>query len=162
MRLITPQRVIELAFTNSETNEIGLVKDAIIEAAQLRWIKPMLGDDLWDLLVSQYPSSYTSVNQSLVDRLETPLAFFVKYELVPDMSINTTAAGLQVLNTEYSSAATDRQRGEIQDQALQHAKALLREVTRWIELDANIGNFPDYYIADNSTNAVTTKGGIIL
>ena len=162
IRLIIPQRVIELSFTNGETNELSFIKDSIIEAAQLRWIKPILGDDLWDLLESEYPSSYSSVNQTLVDRLESPLAFFVKHELVPDMSINTTAAGLQVLSTDYSSAATDRQRGEIQDQALQHGQALLKEVVRWIELDANIDNYPTYYKSKNTLNNVKTIGGIVL
>lgn len=161
IRLIEPYRVIELSFTNAETNELSLINDAVIEAAQLRWIKPILGNDLWDLLESEYPSSYSTVNQTLVDRLETPLAFFVKYELIPDMSINTTASGLQVLTTEYSSAATDKQRGEVQDQSLQHAKAILAEVTRWIELDANIGNYPTYYKSNNVSNKTKIVGGLL-
>lgn len=161
IRLITPQKVIEIAFTNSETNELSLIKDAIIEATQLRWIKPMLGDDLWDTLETEYPS-FSSTNQTLVDLLETPLAFFIKHELIPDMSINTTASGLQVINTEYSSPATDTQRGQIQEQSLVHAKALLSEVTRWIEKSENLTSYPDYSMVTNINNDITRKGGIIL
>jgi len=160
IRLITQQRVIDLSFTNTESNEIGLINDSVIEVAQLRWIKPILGDDLWDLLESEYPT-FSSVNQDLADRLEKPLAFFVKYELIPDMSINTTSAGLQVITTEYSSPATDKQRGQIQDQALHHAKALLLEATRWIELDENLSNYPDYSSSGNAVNDTKIKGGIV-
>ena len=160
MRLITQYRVAELSFSNGETFEDGLIKDAIIEAAQLRWIKPMLGDDLWDVLESEHPN-YSSVNQTLVNRLETPLAFFVKYEIIPDMSVNQTSAGLQVLNTEYSQSATDKQRGSIQDQSLVHAKTILSEVTRWIEKDSNIDNYPDYSISTNISNSITKSGGIL-
>lgn len=160
IRLITQDRVAELSFSNGETFEDGLIKDAIIEAAQLRWIKPMLGDDLWDLLESEY-GNFSTVNQTLVDKLETPLAFFIKYEIIPDMSINQTSAGLQVLNTEFSTSATDSQRGQIRAQALLHAEALLEEVTRWIEKDANISDYPDYLIAGNVNNNVSRKGGIL-
>jgi len=159
IRLITPERVIELSFSN-ETNETSMIKDAIIEAAQLRWIRPVLGNDLWDLLESEYPD-YSAANAVLTAKLETPLAFFVKGELIPDMSINTTAAGLQVITTEYSSPATDKQRGQIQDQAFIHAQSLLAEVTRWIELDANINDYPDYYQARNITNTIAKKGGLL-
>jgi len=52
MRLITPQRVVDLSFSN-EINDLTIIKDAIIEAAQLRWIKSMTGEDLWDLLETE-------------------------------------------------------------------------------------------------------------
>ena len=52
IKLIDQARVAELSFSNGETFEDGLINNTIIEAAQLRWIKPMLGDDLWDTLES--------------------------------------------------------------------------------------------------------------
>jgi len=163
MRLITQNRVAELAFSNGETFEDGLIKDAIIEATQLRWIKPMLGNDLWDALEVEFVAgSYSAVNQTLVDRLETPLAFFIKYEIIPDMSINQTSAGLQVMNTEYSTSATDTQRGQIQDQALLHAKSILAEVTRWIEKPTVITDYPDYLSTTNVNNTTSRRGGLLL
>ena len=161
IRLIEPQRVIDLSFTNAVTNELSLINDGVIEAVQLRWIKPVLTDDLWDDLVSEYPN-YSTDNQTLVNKLELPLAFFVKAELVPDMSINTTAAGLQVINTEYSQPATDRQRGEIQDKAIEMGRSLLKEVVRWIEKDENISKFPLYYQSKNVNNNIVRRGGIVL
>ena len=161
IRLIEPQRVIDLTFTNAVTNELSLINDGVIEAAQLRWIKPVLTDELWDDLESEYPN-YSANNQILVDKLELPLAFFVKAELVPDMSINTTASGLQVLTTEYSSPATDRQRGEIQDKATEMGRSLIGEVVRWLEKDANISTYPLYHIGKNVINNVSRRGGIVL
>lgn len=160
IRLITQARVAELSFSNGETFENGLINTTIIEAAQLRWIKPMLGNDLWDTLESEYPT-FSTVNQTLVDRLETPLAFFVKYEIVPDMSINQTSAGLVVLTGDTYTAATDTQRGQIQDQALIHAKSILQEVTRWIEKDSVITDYPDYSSTTNVTNNISKNGGIV-
>lgn len=165
MRLITPERVISLSFSN-KTNETTLIKDSIIEATQLRWIQPVLGVDLWDLIESEYDvngdsSGLSADNLVLFNKLENPLAFFVKNEIIPDMSINTTGAGLQVITTEQSSPATDKQRGELRDQALTHATALLEEVIRWIELDANLPNYPDYNATNNEGGTVTESGGII-
>lgn len=162
MRLVTPEKVVEIAFTNGSTNELGYIKDSIINAAQLRWIKPALGNDLWDLLETESLTSYSAVNQLLIDKLEAPAAFFVKGELVPDMSINTTAAGLQVLTTEYSAPASDKQRGQIQDQSFLHADSLLKEVIRWLEKDENINNYPTYYTSKNVLNTTPIKGGIVL
>lgn len=162
MRLITPQRVIDISFTNSVTNDdLALVNDSVIEATQLRWIKPVLTDDLWDDLFLEYPNFSTN-NQELVNRLESALAFFVKAELVPDMSINTTAAGLQVISTEFSQPATDRQRGEIQDKAIELGRSLLQEVVRWIEKTENISKFPLYYSGKNVINNISKRGGIVL
>lgn len=160
MRLITPVRVIELSFSN-HTDETSFIKDFVIEAAQLRWIKPMLGEDLWDLLETESDAgSYSTANQTLVTKLEKPLAFFVKHELIPDMSINTTSSGLQVITTEYSSPATDKQRGEIQDMALTHAKTLLDEITRWIEKPANITSYPTYSTSVQSSKSISRNAGL--
>lgn len=164
MRFITQVRVIELSFSNA-TNETALIKDSIIEAAQLRWIKPMLGDDLWDLLETEWDENGNATGLSannliLFNKLENPLAFFVKHELIPDMSINTTAAGLQVINTEYSSPATDKQRGEIQNTALTHAKTLLDEITRWIEKTANLANYPTYSTSTQSSQSISRNAGL--
>lgn len=163
MRLVTPQEVVERAFTNSESFDYALLKDYIIEATQLRWLLPVLGGDLWDELVTEGDAgSYSATNQILVDKLISPMAFFVKYELIPDMSINQTDAGLQVINTEYSTAATDSQRGKIQDQALTHAQTHLKEVVRWLEDEDNIGDYPLYYAAKNTKNKSKRRGGLIL
>jgi hypothetical protein len=162
IRLITPQRIVELTFTNNVSFDMALINDAIIEAAQLRWIKPVLGNDLWDEIEEQYPSSYSATNQTLIDKLEKPLAFFIKAELIPDMCINTTSSGLQVIKTDYSQPASDKQRGQLQDQAIQHGKSLLEEVVRWIEKDANIVSYPLYYTLANVNNNITRKGGLLL
>ena len=165
MRLITPSRVIALSFTN-KTNETNLIKDSIIEAAQLDHIQPVLGVDLWDLIESEWDtngdsSGLSADNLVLFNKLEIPLAFFVKHELIPDMSINTTGAGLQVITTEQSSPATDKQRGDLQDVALKHANTLLDEIIRWIELPANLPNYPKYNSANNAGGTITENGGII-
>jgi len=104
---------------------------------------------------------FSAANQILVDKLERPLAFFVKHELIPDMSINTTDSGLQVLTTEFSSPATDKQRGDIQDMSLTHGKTLLDEIVRFIEKDENLPNYPTYLTSRHSSNTISRNGGIV-
>ena len=167
MRLITQQRVIELAYTNSNTNEIGIIKDEQINATQLRWIKPVLGNDYWDELEAEWDTKgdstgFSANNLILFNKLEPCMAFFCKYELIPDSSINMTAAGLTVITGEGYAPATDAQRGQIQDTSLTHAKTLLAEVVRWIELDANIVNYTTYSQSLNVVNNISRKGGIVL
>jgi len=165
IRLITPTEVINISYTNANTNEKGLVKDYIIEATQLRHIKDFVGNDLWDAMETNYEANsntFTGDYLTLANKIKTPLAFFVKHELVHDSSINQTAKGLQVLNSEYSTPATDNQRGEIQKQALSHATALLEEVRRWIEKSDNLALYPDYTVGGNVTNNIATRGGIVI
>ena len=167
MRLITPDRIMQLAYTNANNNEEGLIKDEQINVAQLRWIKPVLGNDYWDELEAEWDvngdkTGLSANNLILFNKLEPCMAFFCKYELVPDSSVNQTSAGLQVINTEYSTPATDKQRGQIQDSSLIHAKTLLAEVVRWMELDANIVNYTTYSQALNVVNNISRRGGIVL
>lgn len=165
MRLVTISEVLT-AFTNTESFDESLIKDAIIEATQLRWILPVLGDDLWDEISDEWDttgdsSGFSVTNLALFNRLISPMKFFVKYEVIPDISVNQSSAGLQVLNTEFSSAATDAQRGSIRENSLTHAQTHLKEFIRWIEHEDNLGDYPLYINQKPSKTSVKTKGGIV-
>lgn len=162
MRLVTAIEVIETSLTNGESFDTALIKDEIINAAQLRFIMPKLGDELWDELVTEGDAgSYSAVNTTLVNKLKPAMCFFVKYEIIPDSSVNQTSAGLQVLNTEFSTAATDSQRGQIREQALTHGNTLLKEVIRWLEKSENVTNYPLYTLAQQNDVSPKSTGGII-
>ena len=167
MRLVTTQEITERAFTNTEDIDVALIKDFIVDASQLRWVLPVLGNDLYDELVTEYDvtgdeTGWSATNTILVGKLKTAMCFFVKYELVTDMSVNQTSAGLQVISTEFSTSATDTQRGQLKDQSLIHAQVHLNEFVRWLENDDNIDDYPLYTKNGNVKNSIERRGGLVL
>lgn len=166
MRLVTVDEVLERAFTNTENFDQALIKDFIIEATQLRHILPVLGGDLWDEMEAEFDAAgdktgLSATNLVLFNKLITPMAFFVKYEIVTDISINQTSAGLQVINTEFSTAATNEQRGTLRETALTHAQVHLKEFLRFLEDADNIGDYPLYLASVRNNRGVKKRGGFV-
>ena len=50
--LITASEVISKAFTNSNT-DTALIKDSFIEIAQYNHLRPAIGEDLYNLIISE-------------------------------------------------------------------------------------------------------------
>lgn len=161
--LITAQQVIDNAFTNKNT-DIFLIKDNFIEVAQEEHVRHLLGDDLYDLIRTENDAdSLSTANQTLVDTYIIPmLAFYVKFEVIPDISVNSTSKGLVVLTDQTSEPASNQQRSEIQRKAISHAETLRDKLTRFIEDDDNIGDYPLYQKGANITSKVQKRGGIVI
>ena len=84
MPLITAAQVIELSFSNLSTDPT-LIKAQMIRATELQYIKPAVGEDLYDLLIAEHSSTYTGLNQTLVETyLQPALAYYVKLKMLPD------------------------------------------------------------------------------
>lgn len=152
MALITATQVIDIAFTNSST-DTALVRDSLINVAELQYIKPALGKELYDLLVSEYPSSWTGLNETLYTSYVQPaLAYFVKLKCLPDMNINTTSQGLMSNNAEFSNQVASQMRAELAESTKQIAETYLAAGVDYIE--DNLSSF----VASNTDQ---TSSGLI-
>lgn len=169
-QLISAQEVIDFAFTNKNT-DITLLGDTFIEIAQEEHIRPVLAlgeidetQSLYQEIVDQNnASTLTAANQTLLtDHIKPCLAFFVKFEILNDMQMNTTSAGVQVNFTEHSNAATNEQRSALSLKVFSHGITLRDKMVRFIEDAANFANYPLYSTGNNIGNVISKTGGIIL
>lgn len=165
-QFITAQEVIDIAFTNVNT-DIELIKDFMIEVAQEEHIRPVLGntsllsDSLYEELVTQNNAcTLTTDNETLInDYIKPSLAFYIKFEVLTDMAINTTSKGLMVNNSETSRAADGQERADLANKAKSHGDTLRDKMVRWLDDDAQLTKYPKY---ENSTiDRTNILGGII-
>lgn len=158
MNLISAEEVISIAFGNKNTNPL-LIKSTMIDAAQERHIRPIL-NNLYDILIVN-PALLTGYNLILYqDYLVPSLAYYVKYEVLPDLTITTGSKGTRVSNDEFTNLATDKQRAEIAEKTKDFADALRDKMLRYI--NDNITYYPDYNIGLDVTNRTTRFFGIVL
>ena len=159
-QLITATQVKDLAFTN-DTADINVIKDSFIEIAQEEHIRPVLGNDLYDEIVAQNNSAtLTAENTTLLDDYIVPaLAFYSKFELLDDMSVNTTSKGLQILESDFSRAANSDERGDMKNKAKKHADTYADKMTRFLN---DSTDYPLYSRGDNQREGTTSRLGVII
>lgn len=169
-QLITAQEVIDIAFTNLNT-DINLIKDSFIEIAQEEHIRPALAlgeldavNSLYAEIVEQNNSmTLTADNLELLeDYIKPCLAHFVKFEMIEDMQMQTTSQGIMINTTDHSNAASSRDRAALKESTYKHAITLRDKMTRWIEDVANLSKFPKYTSANNIGNWISKTGGIVV
>jgi len=156
MPLITAAQVISLSFSNLSTDP-SLIKAQMIRATELQYIKPAVGEDLYDLLIAEHSSTYTGLNQTLVETyLQPALAYYVKLKMLPDLNMNTASQGIMVNTAEHANQATSSQRAELAESAKSSADALLKEAVRYIE--DNESSFTLYTNSSDKTVGVLIGG----
>ena len=89
--------------------------------------------------------------------LKPALAFFVKCELIPSLSLSMSNGGIAVTNPLYMTAATDKQRTLLYESELSKAYTLLNEA---LEQIAASDKYPEYKVA--TPKIKRTSGNIIL
>ena len=160
MALIIATEVISTSFTNRAT-DVNLIKAAYITRAELDFIRPRLGDDLYNLIAAD-PSALTAKNLILYSTYIKPaMAFYVKYLVLPDLHMNTTSSGIQINNREFSTSAVSKERAELANATLSMATSFLDSAIRYIEHLDNIDYFSTYRTSDETKSFTTIRGGII-
>jgi len=99
--LITQAEIISKAIPDSSFDP-ALLKDSFIEAAQWDYIRPVLGETLYEAVIAA-PTSYTV----LVAYIKDCLAFYALAKAMPFIQYNLSAQGVQINYTQYTRAATN-------------------------------------------------------
>lgn len=160
-KLITSDQIIELAFTNKNT-DVDLINDAVINAAQFAYIKPILGEEFYDDLLDAVENSTEDDNELILlnDHLRPALAYYIKGDIMPDLMANTTSAGIRVNSNDNSQPASDKQVTRVQDAAYKFAARLKDKMVDY--LDDNDDLFTLWTCADNDTRDTFQRSGISL
>lgn len=72
-------------------------------------LEMVIGSDLYNEIVSQYPSSFTALNTTLMTYIKPFLAWQAYQFWLPKANFKTHAAGIRVHTEDNSVAATDAQ-----------------------------------------------------
>ena len=168
-QLISPQEVIDRSFTNKQT-DVDLINDSFIEIAQEEHIKSVLAGDVddvdslyFDIVTQNNECTLTAENALLLENYIKPaLAFYVKYEILVDMMVNTSSQGLQVINTEFSRSASASERSDLARKAKSHGDTLRDKMVRYLQDNARSTQYTKYLAGANKSNQTVFIGGMIL
>ena len=110
MVLITSSEVIDLAFSSVEQITPGIIKETKIEAAQERYIRPAFGEMYDAMTEGRYPEFVNTY-------LKPALAYFVRHDVIPEVSTPIGNTGAMLPYANHANAATDKQRELAMDSA---------------------------------------------
>lgn len=147
--IITPQEIVNIAFASNSNMKADNINEYIIHATERKYLVPALGADLFNALPNY---------SGLCEMLKPALAFFVKCEIIPSLSLSISNGGVAVMNPQYMTAATDKQRSLLFESELSRAEALLGEVMEHIA--NNAADYPEFRGVGRVVSK--TKFGVIL
>ncbi len=153
--LITPAQVAQMAFRAPDFISENAVPEATILAAQQKFVRPVLGDALFDALCGgAYPVL-------LADYVAPALALYVKMLMLPSLAVQSGAGGVVEANPKNFARAGDVRLRAAVRRLRSDALALMRRTIEHIESAAS-GVYPEYDPAGNILNRCFTDGGLIL
>jgi len=159
-QFVTAQQVITNAFTNTKT-DTNLIKTTTIEQTQLKHLKPVLTEDLYDLIVTENnASSLSAVNQTLFDTYIVPAMYwFVKYDVILDSHLKSNSKGVNRSFGDFNEQGTNNDLSHVMTSAFMTGLRILERMTEYIE--DNDTDYPTYTSSENVLNDVNIRGGII-
>lgn len=152
--LITPREVLELAFPASPSMSEDTITEAVIVAAQQKFIRPVLG--AW-----MYEHALQGRREQLMnDYLKPALALYVKLLLIPTLSSSMGDLGVVQYKSGVFAPASEKSLAALKKRTKSDADALMRRAVEHIE--ANPSMYTDYDPADNVLNRTSLTGGVAL
>lgn len=158
--LITADEIIQKTGIRKGT-DTGLLNQYLIDSTQEEFIRPVLGKDLYDLVIAEVAACvFTGLNEDLWKEYIKPvLAHHVWWRLLPQLHVQSTNNGLQVNLSEFANGATDQQRSDLSTSVSSIAGNLNEKMIRYLE--ANSASFDDWCSPTVASDHNKT-GGIIL
>ena len=151
--LITPLQVLKLAFGNGENLPPDTFGEADIAAAEQRHIIPVIGQELYEKILSGTHAEFRD------EYLAAPAALFTRLALQPRLDIRTGQCGTSAPKSSWGQPA-DKEALRRQCRALRsEARTLLRRAVAY--LDSHRREFPEYLPEKNILNRCTTDGGFV-
>lgn len=157
-QLITANEVISKAFVHGNIDP-ALIKAEFVEISQEEHLRPLLGIDMYDEIVSENNAgSFTGSNQTLLNTYIKPaLAFFVARDIILHVAVRVSNKGVMINNGTESSPASKEDRASLIARYKEQGDTLLNKMVRYI-LD-NDSAFPLYAPENTGTKF---KAGIIM
>ena len=159
--LISADEVIQMTGIRRGT-DTALLNRHLIDAVQEEYIRPILGKDLFDLLLSEVSVCiFTGLNEELwKDHVKPVLAHYVWHKALPQLHMQTTNSGIQVNMSDFANSATNEQRADLSSSVSSIADSLVEKMVRWLE--DNEDQFADWSKGVEITSDINKTGGIII
>ena len=151
--LITPSQVLRLAFGPGEYLTPESVATAAIEAAEERYLIPVIGRRLHARLRTGAAADFTR------DYLAAAVALFTRAMIQPRLDIRTDRSGTTAPRTAAAEPADPKACRRLQRALRTQGRTLLRRAAARLETLRE--EFPEYDPRDNIFNRCSTDGGFV-
>lgn len=151
--LISQTEVITESLTYRNIDP-ALLKEEYIDRAERMYIRPSVGTDLYNDLLS---NPATTTNAALLILIKKALAWFVVYESLPMIYTQVTAQGVMFNAPEFARGGTRNDMAAIRDFAFSTAEFERKEYICYIHEHRS-----DYPLYDPQTDIRTRKGKILM
>ncbi len=151
--LITPAEVIDTAFSEQDQIDRNTVDNIRIEAAQLKFIAPVLGN-LYERLSEKRYAEFSRLY------LKPALAYYVKYNILIGLSVNTGNMGIIRMKTTYFTTASDNEISVLRKETRKTAHSFMEKAMEYIE--SHPEEFPDYQSDTPYKDRPRIVGGMII
>lgn len=152
-KIITPQEVVKLAFTDGEYLSPEVIAEADIDAVVERWILPVVGASLIKAVAT---GAYAEFAEGY---LKPTLAAYVRLEVQPRLNVATSQMGLTIPTTTHRKVADEALRRELMVALKRRAEALRRRMSRY--LDDKADEMPEYIPSENVLKRSSCYGGFV-
>ncbi len=150
---MSAEEVVELAMGGGENFRSGAVTEAVILSAQQKFIRPVLGALYGVLLRGGH-------EELLEGYLKTPLAYYVKYLLLPSVAAQVGMAGVVCASGDGVAPVDDTALKRLMRRVKSDADALMDAAVEHIE--SHREEYPEYDPRENIRNRVRIQGDILI
>ena len=151
--IIHADEVVDAAFAENDQIDRRAISDYRIESAQLKFLRPVLGDMYRAVENGVYPD-FTS------KFIKPALAWYVKYAVLPELAVKTGNTGIMRSKSANSDSAEINELTVLRKEAKKIAGSLLDKAVD--HLCENREQFPEYNPEKNVRKRISVNGGIIL
>lgn len=131
-----------------------MIPETTIIAAQSRFIKPVLGNRLYDAIEA---GKYNDLTEQL---LKPALAMYAYYLAIPSIAFRTGNLGVVRFKSDYYSPADHEAILRLRKAVRSEAESGMQLLVEHIE--TNIDMFPEYDRAQNIKHRISITGGLVL
>lgn len=146
--LVTPREVMSLAFSTDEVYNIAVVTDLDIRAAEERYLRPIVGRELYEQLLE---GSYPSLRD---DYIAPQVAAWTRYIVEPLLASRCDTCLEAATSTAENEATAERCRS-----LRLRARTLSRALTE--HLNTRAADYPEYTPDTNPLNRCSIDGNIV-
>ena len=151
--IITPQQVVEIAFSDGGYLSPDAIAQVDIEAAAERWVKPVVGEALLEAVEA---GRYEELRE---EYLKPALALYTRLLVQPRLNVATSQLGLTVSVGSAGKVAEASHRSELMQALRTRARTALRALSHY--LDSHVGQFAEYDPRKNVLNRCSCDGGFV-
>jgi len=151
--LVTPDEVVELAFSPHDQIDPAIITDTRIETAQLKFLKPTL-KKLYPILCEGLYDDFCR------EYIKPVAAYFVKYHIFLHLSVRIGNDGIIRLRPVDSAPADSSEIARLRRESRETAYLLLQKAFDYLQV--NREEFPEFEPDDCRQKRPRVNGGIII